>query len=324
MGLLSIFYFLLVSVLIYFGISAALVVFGVPKNSPQKQEGLSFDELVIDYEKAPFLHKYRARDGTGLEYRIYPAKTDKIIILLHGSGWHGRYFFPLASYIASQNLAAVYTPDLRGHGLNPKKRGDIDYIGQFEDDIWDLIKIIRRDNSKAKIIIGGHSSGGGLAVRFAGGQYGKQADAYLLFAPFLKYNAPTTRPGSGGWAVPYTGRIIGLTMLNNIGLTCFNHLPSIEFNMPKAYRDGTETLVYSHRLNTAYAPKDYKNDLTAITQPLLVVAGSEDESFIAEQYAPTISKYTQASVRVLPGVNHMGVVAGKEVEPVLKEWLTLL
>jgi non-heme chloroperoxidase len=314
--------FFIASILIYIGISAALVMFGVPTKDSQNQAGLSFAELLINYDKIPPLRKYQARDGEALEYRLYPANTNKVLILLHGSGWHSRYLFSLASYIASQDLATVYTPDLRGHGRRPKKRGDIDYIGQLEDDLWDLINLIRRDNSGAKIIIGGHSSGGGLAVRFAGSQYGKRADAYLLLAPFLKYNAPTTRPDSGGWAMPYTGRIIGLSMLNNIGITWFNRLPVIEFNMPKAYRDGTETLVYSYRLNTAYAPKDYEKDLRAITQPLLVVAGAADGSFFAEQYQPTISKYTQASVKILPGVNHMGVVVGKEVQPVLKEWLT--
>jgi non-heme chloroperoxidase len=314
--------FFIASILIYVAISAALVILGVPAKDSPNQDGLSFGELLIDYGKAPPLRKYQARDGASLEYRLYPAKTNKVLILLHGSGWHSRYLFPLASYIASQDLAAVYTPDLRGHGRKPKKRGDIDYIGQMEDDLWDLMNLIRRDNPGAEIIIGGHSSGGGLAVRFAGSQYGKRADAYLLLAPFLKYNAPTTRPDSGGWAMPYTGRIIGLSMFNNIGVTWFNSLPVIEFNMPEAYRDGTETLVYSYRLNTAYAPKDYEKDLRAITQPLLVVAGTADESFFAEQYQPTIAKYTQATVVILPGVNHMGVVVGKEVQPVLNEWLT--
>ena len=82
----------------------------------------------------------------------------------------------------------------------------------------DLIAIIQKDDPKAMLIVGGHSSGGGLAIRFAGSQYGHKANAYLLLAPFLKYNAPTTQSDSGGWAKPYTGRIIGLAMLNSIGI----------------------------------------------------------------------------------------------------------
>jgi alpha-beta hydrolase superfamily lysophospholipase len=167
----------------------------------------------------------------------------------------------------------------------------------------------------------GHSSGGGLAVRFAGSRYGNLAHAYILLAPFLKYNAPTMRMNSGGWARPFTRRIIGLTMLNNIGIHWLDYLPAIAFNMPLEYRDGTETLVYSHRLNTAYAPRNYKADLAAIAQPFLVVAGTADETFIAEEFKTVMSRYTTAKVTLLNGVSHMGVVVGTDVRPVLKNWL---
>lgn len=129
------------------------------------------------------------------------------------------------------------------------------------------------------------------------------------------------RPDSGGWTTVHTGRIAGLTMLNNVGVHRFDDLTAIEFNMPEEARDGTETLSYSHRLNTAYAPANYKKDLKAITQPLLLAAGTEDESFIAEQYEPVISKYTKVQVELLPGLTHMGVVVNPAIQPVIKEWL---
>jgi len=181
--------------------------------------------------------------------------------------------------------------------------------------------MIQRDNPNPMLIVGGHSSGGGLAVRFAGSQYGKKAKAYLLMSPFLKYNAPTTRLDSGGFAKPYTGRIIGLVMLNNAGIRWFNYLTVMKFNMPEKARDGTETLSYSYRLTTAYAPHDCEKDLSAITQPLFVVAGTKDESMIYCQYEPVISQYTEVQVKLLQGVTHMGVVVSPEVRPIVKEWL---
>jgi len=171
------------------------------------------------------------------------------------------------------------------------------------------------------LIVGGHSSGGGLAIRFAGSRYGQQADAYLLLSPFLKYNASTMRPNSGGWAHAYTGRIAGMTMLHMLGIHWFDCLTAIEFNMPEEARDGTETLSYSHRLNAAYAPRNYKKDLSAITQPVLVVAGTADDAFIAEQFESVMSRYAAVQVTLLPGVTHMGVVVGPDVQPVLKDWL---
>jgi non-heme chloroperoxidase len=311
----------LICAAIYFIIAAVLIMSGKPKKPAPGHGGLDFRELFVNYKNIPQLKTFAARDGKQLSYRHYPARADMVIILIHGSGWHSRYLLPLGEFISSEGLAQVYTPDLRGHGSTPERRGDVDYIGQFEDDLADFITLIRRDNHKAMMIVGGHSSGGGLAIRFAGSKYGHQADAYMLFSPYLQYNAPTIRPNSGGWAQPYTRRIIGLVLLNNVGIRWFNHLTVIDFNMPKEARDGTETLSYTYRLNTSYAPRDYKKDLHAITQPLLVVVGSADEAFYADQFEPVISQLTKGKVKLLPGVTHMGAVVGPKVQPVVKEWL---
>jgi non-heme chloroperoxidase len=318
---LQILRFLVISVVIQCSIATVLILFGKGKKPTQDDSGLGFNELFFDYTSLPPLHTFAARDGKRLEYRYYPAQSDIVLILIHGSGWHSQYFLSLADFISTEGLAQVYTPDLRGHGQMPDRRGDVNYINQLEDDLADLLAFIRKENPQSRLIIGGHSSGGGLAVRFAGSRYGQQADAYVLLSPFLKYNAPTMRPNSGGWAHAYTGRIAGLTMLNMLGIHWFDYLTAIEFNMPEEARDGTETLSYSHRLNTAYAPRNYKKDLRAITQAVLVVAGTADESFIAEQFEPVISQYADVQVILLQGATHMGVVVGTEVQSALKDWL---
>jgi len=318
---LKILYFIFISVLIQFSIATVLILFGKGKKPTPDEGGLAFNELFFDYTNLPQLHTFETRDRKKMTYRRYSAQADTVIILVHGSGWHSQYFLPLAEFISSEGLAQVYTPDLRGHGPTPERRGDVNYIDQLEDDLADLIAIIRKDHPSAMLIVGGHSSGGGLVIRFAGSRYGKQADAYVLLSPFLKYNAPTMRPNSGGWAHAYTGRIAGLTILNMMGIHWFDYLTAIEFNMPEEARDGTETLSYSHRLNTAYAPRNYKKDLSAITQPVLVVAGMADDAFIAEQFEPVISQYTKVQVKLLPDLTHMGVVVSPEVHPVFKDWL---
>jgi pimeloyl-ACP methyl ester carboxylesterase len=277
--------------------------------------------LVIDYRTLPNIQSFTARDGKPLDYRYYPSTSNKILVLLHGSGWHSQYFPPLANFISSEGLAQVYTPDLRGHGRLPERRGDVDYIGQLEDDLADFIALVRKENPSGKLILGGHSSGGGLAVRFAGSRYGRQADAYLLLAPFLQYNAPTIRPNLGGWALPNVGRIIGLILLNNLGTRWFNGLKVIEFNLPKEFRNGTETLAYSYRLNTSLSPTDYQKDLRVITQPLLVAVGSEDEVFYPDPFKPAVSQCPKATVKVLPGVSHLGIAVGPDIRPVVKEWM---
>jgi len=314
----------LISFAIYLCITAVLIIIdGKPKHKNSHQNELSFEELAIDYTSLPSLDTYQCRDGAFLNYRYYPSTVETVLVLLHGSGWHSQYFLPLAEHISSENLANVYTPDLRGHGKDPVKRGDIDYINQLEDDLADFVMVIKKAHPNSKLIIGGHSSGGGLAIRFAGSKYRGLADAYLLLSPFLKYNAPTMRKNSGGWASAHMPRIVGLSMLNNVKIPWFNYLPVIDFNMPEAYRDGTETLTYTFRLNTGFAPANYKQDLLSIKQKVLVVVGKADESFIAEEFLPEMSKYKEdVEVSLLENTTHMGLVIGDRVKPVLRDWIT--
>ena len=321
--------FLLISVLVYLGITVVLITTNRP--TTEIADGpLDFEALTaVNYENLPDLQPYTTRDGTQLSYRLYESSTatDKALILLHGSGWHSMQFYTLADALSRSGIAHVITPDLRGHGFSPNPRGDVAYIGQLEDDLADLITVAQQSFPDTTLIVGGHSSGGGLAIRFAGGEHGALADAYLLLAPFLKYNAPTTRPNSGDWARPLSRRIAGLVMLNNIGIRWFNHLAVIQFNMPQTVLDSplgnSATTAYSYRLNTAYAPRSkYGRDLAAITQPLLVVAGTADESFIAEQYEPTISAQTNTGTYVLlPDVGHIDLLTTPEIESILVAWL---
>jgi non-heme chloroperoxidase len=313
-----------ISVVIFFTIALSLIVInGKSKKIATTEDGLKFDELAIDYSNMKPLQTYICRDNTKLNYHHYQSQSETILILLHGSGWHSQYLFRIANYISSENISNVYTPDLRGHGKTPIRRGDIDYINQLEDDLADFIDMIKRKHPNSKIILGGHSSGGGLAIRFAGSKYNNEIDGYILLSPFLKYNAPTMRKESGGWAFARMPRIVGLSMLNGMRITLLNNLKVIDFNMPKDYRDGTETLSYSYRLNEGYAPRNYKKDLAKMNQKLLVVVGESDESFIAEKFSTEISSYkADAEVVLLKNTTHMGVVVGNQIGEVLSKWFT--
>ena len=125
-----------ISIVIYLAIASGLAYFGGPdaaedtaamngtvinetgfiKQGGAVEQGIDFSEMKLDYSDMPALQSYTARDGAQLDYRYYPSDSNKVLILLHGSGWHSQQFFPLAKYISEQGLAQVVTPDLRGHG----------------------------------------------------------------------------------------------------------------------------------------------------------------------------------------------------------------
>ena len=82
--------FLLIAGLIYVGITAVLISTNYPTTTVVDGP-LDFESLTaISYQTLPDLQPYTARDGAQLSYRLYEssAATDKVVILLHGSGWH--------------------------------------------------------------------------------------------------------------------------------------------------------------------------------------------------------------------------------------------
>lgn len=288
-------------------------------------EGLDFTN-TLDAERvepAP-LEPVTMRDGFALHVRDYPnANPDApLLILVHGSGWHGLQFDSVARELSAD--AHVVVPDLRGHGPHPGRRGDIDYIGQFEDDLADLIAA--KKSNEQKVVLAGHSSGGGLVTRFAGGAHGALMDGAVLLAPFLKHNAPMTKPNSGGWAHTLLRRIIGLSMLNTARITALNHLTIIQFNMPRAVLDGplgdTATTSYSYRLNTSFAPRGkYLDDVAALPKFALIV-GAQDEAFDAALYAPTLTPVTDKGTYVtVPDTGHLDIVNAPETLQTIREFL---
>ena len=289
-------------------------------------QGLDFEELSRPTDVAlPARKTYAARDGTQLHYRHYPADASTWLILIHGSGTDSVYLHPLALSLAESSVANVITPDLRGHGPTPDVRGDIDYIDQLEDDLADLIAHLRDGAAHdGAIVIGGHSSGGGLALRFGGSAYGDRAAGYLLLAPYLGHDAPTTRSNSGGWAQPSLARIIPIAIANTAGIRWFNGVDVLRFNMPAAQQTGRETLSYSYRLMKGFGPVDYARDFAAIDAPVLLLAGSDDEAFSSRRYKPAIEPYNAAvTIEIVQGASHLGLVASDEAAERAAHWLAV-
>ncbi len=272
----------------------------------------------------PSLRRYPARDGEQLAYRYYDSTADRILIFIHGSSYHGAGYHALASAISLSGAAKVVLPNMRGHYQSGVRRGDVDYIGQYEDDIVDLIKVLRLEHHDGPITLGGHSSGGGFAIRYAGGA--QDISSYLLMSPIIP-RSPAVRGGNaGGWANLHIRRIFGLLALNLVGVSGFNGLPVVEFNKPAKFWDGTETLAYSYRLNASYHPRPrYQSDLHALPANTLVLVGADDQAVDAEALRTLVAaEAPRAAMKVLPGITHFGIFSDPATLDIAAAWLRAL
>ena len=207
------------------------------------------------------------------------------------------------------------------------KDGDVDYINQYADDLADIVKTIRKQKPKGKIIIAGHSMGGGVALNYAMQRNKTKIDGYLLFAPLIGHNSPAIQqalPTETDSIEPFMkihiARIIGLKMFNEIGNHSHDSLPVLFFNLP----ENMPSRKYTHRANMSMAPEDYKVGLKSLNAPTLVLIGTNDEAFNAEAMKKAVSENSQAEIKIIEGVTHNGIRHNLQAYEFIKKWFSAL
>jgi non-heme chloroperoxidase len=294
-------------------------------NAPAKPEPLaSISEpfAEVDFSDLPTVRTYAARDGAKLGYRVYEGGGAQVVVLIHGSSDDGSGLHPLSKALRDAG-ASVYVPVLRGHG-NSGRSGDIDYIGQLEDDLADFVAVLRPLHPNASFSLIGFSSGGGFVLRAIATPDERLFDRFIMISPALPQSAPTIRPDTGGWVSVAKPRIIVLSLLNRLGIDRFNGLPVVAFaTSPKA---PNLTSVYSFRLAVDFgAPRDYLSVLGRSRKPAALLVGGADELFYPDRYAPLFEPVRpDLGISTVPGIGHIGMtIAPAGIAAVRKSFLDL-
>lgn len=285
---------------------ALMIVFG--SSAPPPPMHSVIDVLAaIDRSDQPPISRFLARDGVQLAYRAYPASPDKIAILIHGASGSSGSMHAAAKALSKGGITA-FALDMRGHGESGVK-GDIRYIRQLEDDLADFVAYLRKTYPQAPITLIGHSSGGGFVLRVAGSPINHLFSRYIVTAPYLRYDAPTSRGmNSGGWSKPFIPRIIAIGILNGIGIDWFSGLPVIAFALPE---DTKGTRIYSYRLFANFGPdRDYLGDFRRSNASITILVGKNDEIYIADKYETALAPVKQyVRIEVIPGMGHVAMVS---------------
>lgn len=301
---------------------ALAVVIATPLNAPPELRSISAARGTVDMSTLPAIERFQARDGTGLGFRHYAAigpSAGRAAIVVHGSSGSSGNNIHALSWALAQHGVESYAIDIRGHGVSGT-RGDIAYVGQLEDDLADFVAEIRKTSPAVPLTLIGHSAGGGFALRVAGSKIQNLFARSVLLAPYLGYNAPTNQPNSGGWANADTPRIIALMLLRSIGIACCDALPVVAFAVPPNSAKGLVP-AYTERLRSNFGVhRDFRTDLAAATRPVTIYSGADDELMVADKYVEAVRDVASSvSVRLLPGVNHMGIVSKPEAVSVIAD-----
>lgn len=290
-----------------------------------QQAGGAVMTLDVPFEERVF----SARDGEHLFARVYGPSSGTTILFLHGVAADSTYLNNAAGLLQTASGARVITPDMRGVGQSGGDRYTVDYIGQYEDDVADIVANLREKNSDERIILAGHSMGGGVMLRHALLE-DAAADGYLLFAPNFG-DGPTqqdpaamdeqTRAFVRAIVHFDLKRFIGLIMFDSVGVSALNDKPVLYFNAPPEMPAYSFSSVMSGQ---PIAPADTPVALAAIDVPLLVMVGDRDDTFVASAYEPIVSANSDGETVVVPGQTHGGLINDTAVMDRAADWLRQL
>lgn len=316
----------IVLAVVYLAIAGALTGWPEPEFEQEPfqmtAEGAAAIGMVLAQENEFEAVQFAVRDGIELFAREFQGTGDAAIILIHGITADSAQLNRSAGMLRDATSATVYGLDLRGHGGSEGIAGDVDYIGQYEDDVLDIVAALRVTDAERRVIVAGHSMGGGIAGRAAMRGPG-QIDGFVLFAPLMGRGSPTIRTeppegGGDGFMKVNVARIVGIAMFDSIGIHYFDDRSVLFRNLPLSMR----TRAYSFRAAGSMAPDEYLAGVRAFDRPTLVVVGTNDEAFLAAQYPPLFEPNAQAQVVVLPDVNHNAVTHEPAAIAAVARWWT--
>lgn len=316
--------------LIYLGLVPAMMFWPLAPLSAIGQEatdeelianGIRIEQIYV-YEDVQFM----MRDGTSLTAQYFEGESHQVVLMLHGVTGNSQLFNEPAGRIREAFNATVYALDLRGHGNSSGERGNVDYIGQYEDDLADTIDTIRANHPDHEVIVLGYSMGGAIALRHAA-QNNETVDGYVLLAPNLGQDAPTANTSEAPESIPdvepffqiHVPRIIGIAMYEQMGIRAFNDLPTMFFNLPEPF---VSSYSYSAMMNST--PNDYVAAFEAIDVPLLVIVGSNDETMQANAFPNMMTDIAPSGkLHIITGENHGSVRYSTEFIEAVQNWLLL-
>jgi alpha-beta hydrolase superfamily lysophospholipase len=126
------------------------------------------------------------KDGFQLKVRNWNTENPTACIcIIHGLGEHSGRYHELAE-VLNKNHVNVYAIDLRGHGKNKGTKGHIKSIDTALDDIEELLKKCRAENTEIPMFLMGHSMGGNLVLNYCITKNTNELAGAIVSSPWLK------------------------------------------------------------------------------------------------------------------------------------------
>lgn len=295
----------------------------------ESDNAFSFAELK-DYKEDTnvIVQQIKSFDETEINYYQFTPEKPALakLIFIHGGGVHSRLgYFHLAQTLRDSFSIETILVDLRGHGLSQGKRGDCPNVRSLYKDISVVIKEARTNYSQP-VYLGGHSSGGGLALNYSSWKMKEKLDGYIFVSPELGYKSDTEREDRIEFAEVKVWKFV----INGIsqGLL-MQHSDVVFFNYPKNILEENPLILTAITVNMSKAltPKKPTKQFQNIAEPIGIFVGEKDELFEPEKviaYASRDSLKTKrrTATGIMQNQTHLSILndIGSDIGRTIISW----
>jgi alpha-beta hydrolase superfamily lysophospholipase len=249
----------------------------------------------------------RTFDGVGgirIVYDVWTPDTAPrgVVVLSHGFGEHARRYDHVAKRFGEAGLV-TYALDHRGHGRSGGKRVRLQDISEYTGDFDTLVGIAAKEYPDLKRVVLGHSMGGGIVFAY-GVEHPNDYDLMVLSGPAVAAQAAISPMlsvvGKG------LGAVLPSLPIQQLDANAVSRDPEVV----AAYN--ADPLVHHGKLPAGVVRAlllvgdTMPQRAGAITAPLLVVHGSDDQLIPAEGSERLVECAGSEDVhlKVYPGLFH--------------------
>ncbi|WP_299945136.1 alpha/beta hydrolase [uncultured Microbulbifer sp.] len=287
---------------------------------------------------------FLARDGKKLAFRWLPSEyTQAVLICMHGSTFNSQWYLMFGRIVQDRGIT-VCLPDWRGHGNSEGRPGDLDYQDQLQDDLQDLVNHLK-GKGVHHFVLGGHSAGALVALRYLGMYGTKNIIAFFAIAPPLTQTDETRKHNydTSGWGhffryfrrKRYSKPLVESELKNlpkmNLWLywlalliPYFRNLPVLHFPALGSIAGNQQRILdCSYNLLGAYNAKYYAELFSSIDIPCHFIVGEFDEVIDAHILYTVmtwfISPDIDSRLTEIPRANHMSAISASA--KLISSWL---
>jgi alpha-beta hydrolase superfamily lysophospholipase len=249
----------------------------------------------------------RTFDGVGgvrIVYDVWtPDTTPRAVVALsHGFGEHARRYDHVAQRFG-QDALVTYALDHRGHGRSGGKRVLVKDISEYTGDFDTLVGIAGKEHPGVTRVVLGHSMGGGIVFAY-GVERPDAYDLMVLSGPAVAAQTAVSPPLA--WLAKTLGAIVPGLPVQQLDAGAVSRDPAVV----DAYN--TDPLVYHGKVPAGVARalvlvgETMPKRAAALTAPLLVVHGSEDQLIPVDGSRQLVDAVGSSDVelKVYPGLYH--------------------